>query len=105
MQVFDPHMDCLPPSQRALWPHLASTVALGFVLYGGTAVALRLGHRTSVDFDFFTDVSINPKMLFAAMPFLKDADVLQDEDQTLTFLTSAPVPRIMLILPPCWKQT
>lgn len=28
---------------------------LGFALYGGTAIALRLGHRTSVDFDFFND--------------------------------------------------
>ncbi|MDF1482816.1 nucleotidyl transferase AbiEii/AbiGii toxin family protein [Extensimonas sp. H3M7-6] len=27
--------------------------AMGFALYGGTAIALRLGHRQSVDFDFF----------------------------------------------------
>ncbi len=27
----------------------------GFVLYGGTAIALRLAHRPSVDFDFFND--------------------------------------------------
>ena len=27
--------------------------SLGFVLYGGTAVALRLANRHSVDFDFF----------------------------------------------------
>jgi hypothetical protein len=96
MQVFDPHMDCLPPPQLAIWPHLAPTVALGFVLYRGTAVALRLGHRTSVDFDFFTDVSISTKMLFAAMPFLKDADILQDEEETLTFLTSAPEASVKL---------
>ncbi|MBM3882870.1 MAG: hypothetical protein FJ387_24630 [Verrucomicrobia bacterium] len=29
------------------------TVPEPFILYGGTGLALRLGHRTSVDFDFF----------------------------------------------------
>ncbi|MGM0425440.1 MAG: nucleotidyl transferase AbiEii/AbiGii toxin family protein [Thermodesulfobacteriota bacterium] len=28
-----------------------------FVLYGGTAIALHLGHRSSVDFDFFSSVN------------------------------------------------
>lgn len=88
MYMFDAHMECLPPPQLAVWPRLTPTVALGFVLYGGTAVALRLGHRTSVDFDFFTDVSISHKMLVAAMPFLKDAEIIQNEEETLTFLTS-----------------
>lgn len=31
-----------------------------FVLYGGTAVALYLGHRESVDFDFFTHLTFQP---------------------------------------------
>jgi Nucleotidyl transferase AbiEii toxin, Type IV TA system len=90
MQAFDPHMECLPPSQLAVWWRLAPTVGLGFVLYGGTAVALRLGHRTSVDFDFFTDVSISHKMLIAAMAFLEDGEIIQDEDETLTFLWTDP---------------
>ena len=37
----------------AMWPILAK-VSKRFVLYGGTAIALRLAHRESVDFDFFT---------------------------------------------------
>jgi hypothetical protein len=36
----------------ALWPQLKN-VPEQYVLYGGTAVALRYGHRNSVDFDFF----------------------------------------------------
>jgi len=32
----------------------------GSYLAGGTALALQLGHRISVDFDFFTPVSFNP---------------------------------------------
>ncbi|VAW40374.1 hypothetical protein MNBD_DELTA03-369 [hydrothermal vent metagenome] len=50
---FKPHFEILPPAQQQLWTELELTVDLGFVLYGGTAIALRLGHRTSVDFDFF----------------------------------------------------
>ena len=53
--AFKPRMDVLPPAQRALWPQLGPLADLGFVLYGGTAVALRLGHRSSVDFDFFSN--------------------------------------------------
>ncbi len=46
-----PRLDVLSAAQRALWPELAG-LPRGFVLYGGTALALRLGHRVSVDFDF-----------------------------------------------------
>src|SRR5215475_12554990 len=49
---FDPRLDILPDAQRELWPQLSAAPRLSFVLYGGTAVALHLGHRTSVDFDF-----------------------------------------------------
>jgi len=31
-----------------------------FILYGGTALALRLGHRESVDFDFFSSETVIP---------------------------------------------
>ena len=47
---FKPKLESLPEAQRALWPELAQ-VSRHFVLYGGTAVALHYGHRTSVDFD------------------------------------------------------
>lgn len=50
---FEPKTDILPLAQREIWPQLAPTRALSFVLYGGTAVALHLGHRKSLDFDFF----------------------------------------------------
>src|SRR5262245_60249590 len=50
---FDPRLDILPDAQRELWPQLSAAPRLSFVLYGGTAVALHLGHRQSVDFDFF----------------------------------------------------
>lgn len=62
---------------------------MGFVLYGGTAIALRLGHRASIDFDFFLDRPLDRKAINAAFPFLSSATVLQDERDALTALVAA----------------
>jgi len=35
----------------------------GFYLAGGTALALQIGHRTSLDFDFYTEKKFNPRRL------------------------------------------
>ena len=83
MTGFTPRLDILPDEQRAVWPLLAQVPA-GFVLYGGTALALRLGHRESVDFDFFTSRSFRSLELRSAMPFLEDGTVAQGEADTLT---------------------
>ena len=53
--AFQARLEILPEAQRRLWPELRPTVPLGLILYGGTAIALRLRHRSLVDFDFFTD--------------------------------------------------
>ncbi len=84
--AFTPHLGVLSKGQRTLWASLGATVRQGFVLYGGTAVALRLGHRTSVDFDFFTERALVRTALDAEFPFLHDAMVLQDEHDSLTVL-------------------
>ncbi|MEY3895533.1 MAG: hypothetical protein RLZZ214_1052 [Verrucomicrobiota bacterium] len=39
------------------------TSASGFALAGGTSLALRLGHRLSVDLDFFTSAPFDPATL------------------------------------------
>jgi len=77
IRTFTPHMEVLPPSQQLLWSALRSASSLGFVLYGGTAIALRLGHRTSIDFDFFSDSPLDKSALKEAFPFLAGATVLQ----------------------------
>ena len=59
---------------------------LGFVLYGGTAIALRLGHRPSVDFDFFSEVPLDRGAIRSALPFVGRALVLQDERDAWTML-------------------
>ncbi len=55
----------------------------GFVLYGGTAVALRLGHRASVDFDFFTSDRLDHQAL-GRIPFISSGQVLQEQPDALT---------------------
>lgn len=83
MAAFIPCLSVLPPSQRRLWPELAA-VPDPFTLYGGTALALRLGHRSSVDFDFFSDRPFDPDALGASAPFLRDAERIQVAPNTLT---------------------
>lgn len=80
---FTPRLDILPPPQRRLWDEL-STVPPEFVLYGGTAIALHLGHRESVDFDFFGNKPLDPAHLVPAVPFLAGAIVTQREPNTFS---------------------
>jgi hypothetical protein len=57
-----------------------------FVLYGGTALALRLGHRQSEDFDFFSNQPFHPDSLRDSILYLKHAEMTQFQDNTLTAL-------------------
>jgi len=84
--VFKSRREVLSPAQEQLWPLLAPVAGLGFVLYGGTAVALRLGHRTSVDFDFFSSHPLDRRAMAMALPFLHSATTLQEAPETLTLL-------------------
>jgi hypothetical protein len=90
MHVFPPHLAILPPEQQGVWPHLAPLQALGFVLYGGTAIALRLGHRLSIDFDFFNDQPLNQKLLLQYLPLLTAAQTIQDGPNTWTVQVVSP---------------
>ncbi len=80
---FTPRLDILPPPQRQLWDELAGVPA-EFVLYGGTAIALHLGHRNSLDFDFFGDLDFDPGNLLRRMPFMKGAEITQQGPNTLS---------------------
>ena len=90
-RTFSPHLDILPAAQRVLWNELGQ-VPREFTLYGGTAIALRLGHRQSLDFDFFSPSAFDPDALVERIPFLRDGDVLQKEENTLTVVVDRGVP-------------
>jgi len=78
-----PNLTRLPPAQRRLWPELRPSVELGFVLYGGTAISLHLGHRRSVDFDFFRTRPLVKDEIRAAFAFTRRATTLQESKDTL----------------------
>ena len=84
--ILSPNFARLPPAQRQLWPELRPSVELGFVLYGGTAISLHLGHRRSVDFDFFHDRGLARDEIRAAFAFMRRATTLQDSKDTLVVM-------------------
>jgi nucleotidyltransferase AbiEii toxin of type IV toxin-antitoxin system len=81
--AFSPRLEILPTAQRKLWPELAETPA-EFTLYGGTAIALRLAHRQSADFDFFSLDHFEPGTLLQKIPYLKGASLRQAAPNTLS---------------------
>lgn len=85
MRTFITHFETLPQEQRLVLPALKPVRDLGFVLYGGTAIALRLGHRISVDFDFFTDLKLDRRAVLA-IPVFQNGAVFQDEPDALGIL-------------------
>jgi hypothetical protein len=87
---FPTRFDILPPGQRKLWPSLSPMKEMGYCLYGGTALALRYGHRPSVDFDFFSDRPLDKNRLEIALPWLPAATVLRNDPGTLIVLASSP---------------
>ena len=89
-QCFDPKTEILPKPQQEIWPLLAPAPGLSFVLYGGTAVALYLGHRRSVDFDFFRSKPLDKKELEASFEFMRDAQTIQEDENTLVVIAQMP---------------
>ncbi len=74
----------IPDAVKALLHRPSLMEALdGFALGGGTSLALRFGHRWSVDLDFFTRNEFDPAVLFESME-LAGATVLSQARNSLT---------------------
>jgi hypothetical protein len=108
MTGFLPKLDVLPAAQRTVW-HELEQIPRSFILYGGTAVALHLGHRQSVDFDFFGWEPFFPLDLTADLHLARGGTVLQSAPNTLTImidrngpvkLSFFAVPRLRKLCPP-----
>lgn len=81
------HYEILDEKRRLLLPKLEYFRTQGFYLAGGTALAFLLGHRDSIDFDFFHEEDIkNTTALFErvtdTLPECKIVKV-QEEHNTL----------------------
>jgi hypothetical protein len=73
--------DILSDKQKELLPFLKK-FKRNYYLAGGTAIALNIGHRKSIDFDLFTDSPLNKKKIsneieklnFEVQPLFFDVD-------------------------------
>ncbi len=90
LPVLDPEAGILSGPQAGLWPKLGDTPD-HFVLYGGTALALRFGHRASVDFDFFSARSFSPTELLADLAWLGRVTINRSSPNNLEFTTAGDV--------------
>lgn len=80
------HLHAVPEPVAALLARLASRVALSqFALGGGTSLALRFGHRLSVDLDYFTTEEFDPGLLSESLD-LDDMSILTVSKNTLTLV-------------------
>lgn len=104
---FTPRLDILPEPQLRVWRELG-VMPDSFVLYGGTAIALHLGHRQSVDFDLFSNLPFDPDDLLD-LPPLKGAVIIEKAPNTLTMsierdgpvkLSFFGVPKLKRLRPP-----
>ncbi len=86
----EPKLGVLPAAQREIWASLAAAPNSSFVLYGGTAIALHLGHRESLDFDFFRSEPLDKDRIRSTFGFINGAAILQDTPETLVVLAEMP---------------
>lgn len=91
MNRFSPNLDILPAAQRRLWLELGAVPA-AFTLYGGTAIALQLGHRSAGYFDFFGFPAMDVTALERGLAFLAGAEVIEREESRLTAIVDRGAP-------------
>jgi len=89
-KLLEARTDMLPAPQKEIWPLLAPAPRLSFVLYGGTAVALHLGHRRSIDFDFFRSEPLDKPELERAFVFMSSAETIHEDENTVVAIAAMP---------------
>ncbi len=80
--------DILNQKRKDILP-LLKNLKEDFYLAGGTALALQIGHRDSIDFDYFSEKDFDTKEFFERLQkIFKDFSVqkIQDEKNTLTII-------------------
>jgi len=58
------YLEVLDSKRKKILSRLAFLKKYGFYMAGGTALALQIGHRTSLDFDFYTEKKFDSEKLF-----------------------------------------
>lgn len=86
------HREVLPEPADTLFPLLSRFP--GFYLAGGTALALQIGHRVSVDFDLFSNDQINRALLTRVRHVFEEADIsvrVDDADELTVLVNSVKI--------------
>lgn len=79
-------MGVLTKEAKQVISKIASLVPSNFYLAGGTCLALQLGHRISIDFDFFTKEDFNEASRLALINALKKErsfELIENKQDTL----------------------
>ena len=77
-------LEVLPKNQLKLFNTVAGENWISdFYLAGGTALALQLGHRQSIDFDFFKTTSLNRKMIKKNLGYLGTMELYSEDKDTI----------------------
>ncbi|PAF52008.1 nucleotidyl transferase AbiEii/AbiGii toxin family protein [Helicobacter sp. 13S00477-4] len=82
------YLKILPKEQKEIFQDLLPITQKGFILFGGTAIALQLGHRVSVDFDFFRSLPLNQIEKSKILKLWKDYEIFQDQEDALVINVS-----------------
>ena len=82
------HKNAVEPTTLALLEQICRQPEFAaFALGGGTNIALRKGHRLSVDLDFFTSKPFNTADIYKQITkIFKPAGLLFEQNQTMMFL-------------------
>lgn len=83
--MIKPRLEIFNSNQAKVFPKLSFLTRDGFYLAGGTALSLQLGHRTSLDFDFYNPKHFDAKELYNKIEkqFGEDAQKTGEEKDTL----------------------
>jgi predicted nucleotidyltransferase component of viral defense system len=91
MTPFNPHWEALTSETRQAFHKAASLPFIGhFYLAGGTGLALHLGHRFSVDLDFFSPApdAVGPQVRAVLRTALDDPTLSITYDEDATFVAT-----------------
>lgn len=87
----DLYLDILDNNRKAILPSF-SVFKDVYYLAGGTGLALQLGHRDSIDFDFFRTDSFSTEDLTRQLrKIFQDLSVIQEEKDTLTVMVNGSI--------------
>jgi len=78
------HIEILPDQQRHLFDILAETNWIScFYMAGGTALGLHIGHRQSIDFDFFSKEKFKINTIIQNLKKLGSFEIFDKSDNTI----------------------